>query len=58
MSRTFARLEAGLLTEEGFLRLSRWYDNWGSDFGYYRDILTFARENRSRISQSRGCALA
>ncbi len=23
----------------------KWYDNWGFDFGYYREIL-FAKENR------------
>lgn len=34
----------GLLTEEGFLRLSRWYANWGYHWGYYRDIFLFARE--------------
>lgn len=34
----------GLLTEEGFLRLSRWYDNWGYNWLYYRDIFQLARE--------------
>jgi uncharacterized iron-regulated protein len=33
-----------LLTEEGFLRLSRWYENWGYHWLYYRDIFLFARD--------------
>ncbi|HEY3380542.1 MAG TPA: ChaN family lipoprotein [Vicinamibacterales bacterium] len=36
----------GYLTEEGFLRLSRWYDNWGYAWDYYRDIFLFARDQR------------
>jgi len=36
----------GLLTEEGFIRLSRWYDNWGYNWDYYRDIFLFARDRR------------
>jgi len=40
------RWTGGELSEIGFLKASKWYDNWGSDFGYYRDILNFARENR------------
>ncbi len=36
----------GLLTEEGFVRLSRWYDNWGYNWEYYRDIFLFARDHR------------
>jgi uncharacterized iron-regulated protein len=36
----------GLLTEEGFLRLSRWYDNWGYNWLYYRDIFLLARDRR------------
>jgi uncharacterized iron-regulated protein len=35
----------GLLTEEGFVRLSRWYDNWGYNWLYYRDIFQLAREH-------------
>jgi uncharacterized iron-regulated protein len=34
----------GLLTEEGFLALSRWYENWGYHWHYYRDIFLFARD--------------
>lgn len=36
---------ARYLTEEGFLRLSRWYENWGYHWLYYRDIFLFARDN-------------
>ena len=36
----------GLLTEEGFLRLSRWYEHWGYPWAYYRDIFLFARDHR------------
>ena len=35
----------GLLTEEGFTRLSRWYENWGYNWLYYRDIFWLARES-------------
>jgi uncharacterized iron-regulated protein len=34
----------GLLTEEGFVELARWYTHWGYNWGYYRDIFLFARE--------------
>jgi uncharacterized iron-regulated protein len=34
-----------LLTEDGFLRLSRWYENWGYHWHYYRDIFLFARDH-------------
>ena len=36
----------GLLTEEGFLQLSRWYGNWGYNWQYYRDIFLLARDRR------------
>ncbi len=39
----------GLLTEEGFLRLSRWYENWGYHWNYYREIFLFARDHRLRM---------
>jgi uncharacterized iron-regulated protein len=35
-----------LLTEEGFLRLSRWYENWGYNWQYYREIFLLARDAR------------
>jgi uncharacterized iron-regulated protein len=39
----------GLLTEEGFVRLSRWYENWGYNWLYYRDIFQLAREHHVRM---------
>lgn len=39
----------GLLTEEGFLQLSRWYEHWGYHWGYYRDIFLFARDHKIRM---------
>ena len=36
----------GLLTEEGFVRLSHWYDNWGYNWAYYRDIFLLARDRK------------
>ena len=35
----------GLLTERGLLELADWYENWGYDFKYYREIFLFAREH-------------
>ena len=35
----------GQLTEDGFVRLSHWYDNWGYNWQYYRDIFLFARDH-------------
>ncbi len=40
------RWTKGELSELEFLKASKWHQNWGSDFGYYRDILVFARDNR------------
>jgi uncharacterized iron-regulated protein len=36
----------GSLTEDDFIRRSRWYDNWGYNWDYYRDIFLFARDHR------------
>lgn len=38
------RWVAGLLTEEGFLELSDWYEAWGYHWGYYRDVFLLARD--------------
>jgi uncharacterized iron-regulated protein len=35
---------AGHLTEDGFVELSDWYENWGYNWNYYREIFLFARE--------------
>ena len=40
------RWTKGEITEIEFLKATKWYENWGSDFGYYRDILRFARDRR------------
>ncbi len=40
------RWTTGELSEIEFLKAAKWYENWGSDFGYYRDILEFAKENK------------
>ncbi len=39
----------GQLTEEQFLQTSRWYENWGYNWLYYRDIFLFARDHKLRI---------
>ena len=36
----------GLLTEAGFIQISRWYKNWGYHWNYYRDIFLLARDRR------------
>lgn len=36
---------AGKLSEPAFLKKSRWFENWNSNFGYYRETMTFARDN-------------
>ena len=40
---------AGLLDEETFLRKVHWYANWQYDFGLYRNILMFIKENKIKI---------
>lgn len=40
---------AGELSEAGFLEGSRWYNSWGYNWLYYRDIFLFARDNRLRM---------
>ncbi len=44
--RSLDEWHGGFLTEEGFVRLSHWYDNWGFNWNYYRDIFLFARDHR------------
>jgi uncharacterized iron-regulated protein len=38
------RWTKGELSELEFLKAVKWHENWGSYFGYYRDILDFAKE--------------
>ncbi len=40
---------AGRLDEKGFLKAARWFENWKMDFGYYRELLVFARDRRIPI---------
>lgn len=40
------RWTRGELSELEFLKESKWFDNWGSDFGLYRGILNLARDRR------------
>jgi uncharacterized iron-regulated protein len=39
----------GRLTEEAFLHDSRWYENWGFNWLYYRDLFLFARDHKLRL---------
>ena len=39
------RWVAGLLTEEGFVALSHWYEAWGYHWDYYRDVFLLARDH-------------
>ncbi len=34
----------GRYTEDGFVELGRWYDNWGYHWNYYRNIFNYARD--------------
>jgi uncharacterized iron-regulated protein len=34
-----------MLTERGFVYLSRWYEHWGYNWEYYRDIFQFAQDH-------------
>ncbi|MFO7733109.1 MAG: ChaN family lipoprotein [Candidatus Aminicenantes bacterium] len=43
---TLTRWGRGLMTEEQFLRESRWYSAWGFHFAYYRPVLVFAKDHR------------
>ncbi|MGB8951383.1 MAG: ChaN family lipoprotein [Candidatus Aminicenantales bacterium] len=36
----------GILTEDEFLREAGWYVHWNFNFGFYRDIFAFVRENK------------
>jgi len=37
---------AGELSEKEFLRESRWFENWKTDFELYRELLEFARDQQ------------
>jgi len=36
----------GILLRDEFIRESRWYVNWNYNFGFYRDIFGFTKENK------------
>jgi uncharacterized iron-regulated protein len=40
------RWVAGSLDEKAFLKESNWFENWKMDYGYYRDLLRFARDHK------------
>ena len=40
----------GLLTEDGFVKLARWYEHWGYHWLYYRDIFVYARDHRLQMT--------
>jgi len=40
---------AGRYTEEGFIALGRWYENWSYNWNYYRDIFLYARDHGIRM---------
>ena len=40
------RWVAGELSEKALLKESNWFENWGTDFAFYRDLLNLARERR------------
>jgi uncharacterized iron-regulated protein len=39
----------GRLTEEAFLKTSRWYEAWGYNWLYYRDLFLFCRDHNLRM---------
>lgn len=39
----------GELSEKEFLKSTAWFDNWGMDYAYYRDLLDYVREQRIRL---------
>ena len=43
------RWVAGELSEKEFLRESRWFENWGSDFELYRELLEFSRQQQTPV---------
>ena len=42
---TLDNWNAGRYTEEGFVELGRWYENWGYHWNYYRNIFLYAQKN-------------
>lgn len=40
----------GTLSEQAFVDRAAWYQHWGYNWGYYRDIFVFARDHRLRMA--------
>lgn len=40
---------SGFYSENGFIRMSQWYKNWGYNWNYYRDIFLLARDKGLRM---------
>lgn len=43
------RWRAGWFTEDGFVKLSDWYESWGYPWAYYREIFLFAHDHRLEL---------
>jgi len=43
------RWSGGMLSEDEFLREAGWYVHWNFNFGFYKDIFLFARDNKVPI---------
>jgi uncharacterized iron-regulated protein len=46
MQEVLNKWSLGILADEEFIREARWYVTWNFNFGYYREIFAFAKENR------------
>ncbi len=49
MQEVLTKWSLGILTEEEFIREARWYVTWNFNFGFYRDVFAFAKDNRIPI---------
>lgn len=43
------RWTAGELAEKEFIKEVEWYQTWKMNYAYYRDLLSYARDNRIRV---------
>jgi uncharacterized iron-regulated protein len=39
-------VRGGYASEADFLKAAKWFSTWGYDFGYYRELLEYARDHR------------
>jgi len=49
MQEVLNRWSLGILSEEEFIREARWYVTWNFNFGFYRDVFVFAKQNHIPI---------